>query len=38
LLFLPMAAITLKGRRVPGALKLLQHEMRLIAKRIVAAE
>ena len=34
----PMAAITLKGRRAPGALKLLQNEMRLIAKRIAAAE
>jgi len=28
----------LKGRRAPGALKLLQNEMRLIARRIAAAE
>jgi len=34
----PMAAITLKGRQGPGALKLLQDEMRSVAKLIAAAE
>jgi len=34
----PMAAITLKGRQAPGALKLLQNEMRSVAKLIAAAE
>jgi DNA-binding transcriptional LysR family regulator len=34
----PMAAITLKGRQAPGALKLLQNEMRSVAKLIAGAE
>jgi DNA-binding transcriptional LysR family regulator len=34
----PMAAITLKGRQAPGALKLLQTEMRSVARLIAAAE
>jgi len=34
----PMAAITLKGRQAPGALKLLQNEMRSVAKSIAGAE
>lgn len=34
----PMAAITLKGRQAPAALKLLQNEMRSVAKLIAAAE
>jgi DNA-binding transcriptional LysR family regulator len=34
----PMAAITLRGRQAPGALNLMQDEMRSIAKLIAAAE
>jgi hypothetical protein len=34
----PMAAITLKGRQAPSALRLLQNEVRSVAKLIAAAE